>query len=567
MEQIQEMAWSVAAGLQQRVAVFIHSLDFFLYGHTASLRPWQIAIVAFTASWLLLRILSSSRHQAQLLRDKGCMQTMFIVATSLPFIRGYAARQQATLVEKMKADMKQTYAKDDQPLLTMPAIGRPATELKAALEHKKRGDVQFANGNSKASGTVYFAPDAELRQLLDDTYAAFAVTNPLHADVFPSVRRMEAEVVSMVGGFLGGGGGGDADCSQVCGAMTSGGTESILSAVKASRDYMAQRRGITHPEMVIGESAHAAFFKAAEYFKIRLIKVQVDKDFRLTGAAVKRAMSRNTVLVVASSPGFPHGVVDHVTDIAREAQSAGVPCHSDACLGGFVLPFARKLGFNVPAFDFSVPGVTSMSVDTHKFGMAHKGTSVVLYRWPSLRQHQYTAITDWTGGLYISPGFAGSRSGALISTAWAALVHLGEAGYIEHTRLIMKAAKRFEGAIRNEIPELRVCGQPHMCNIAFYSAARGGVNVYAVNDRMSKRGWHLNALQRPAAVHMCFTAQHVNIVDELIKDLKECVTEVKCKPELAKGGNAPMYGMAATLPDRSIVGNFLVAFQNAQLEL
>lgn len=551
----------VAQAAHAQLQVVASKVDTALTQHLGAFRPWQLVLLAFAAAWLLLRLFSALRHQLRLVQDKGLVQTLFILVTSLPLVSGYAAREQAKVIASLRKSMKPKYADRDEPVVQMPQKGIPAASLHKQLDTKAAKDVQIQEGSSKVSGTVYFAGD-ELRELLNRAYTAFSHTNPLHGDVFPSVRRMEAEVIAMVASMLGGGSNGS---SEVCGAMTSGGTESILSAVKASRDYMCARRGITQPEMVIGESAHAAFFKAAEYFKIRLIKLRVGKDYRLSGAAVRRAITSNTVLVVASSPGFPHGVVDHVRDIAVAAKERGVPCHSDACLGGFVLPFARKLGYPVPDFDFSVPGVTSMSVDTHKFGMAHKGTSVVLYRWPTLRHYQYTAITDWSGGLYISPGFAGSRSGALIATAWTALMHLGEQGYLDHTAKIMQAAKDFQEAIQ-QIPELRLVGQPDMCNVAF-TGATPSANIYALNDLMTAKGWHLSALQRPAAVHMCFTAQHVDIVDDLVKDLKEAIATLKADPKLAKSGNAPLYGMAATVPDRSIVGEFLVAFQDIQLEL
>lgn len=348
--------------------------------------------------------------------------------------------------------------------------------------------------------------------------------------------------------------------------MTSGGTESILLAMKASRDYMREKRGIDKPEMIIAVSAHAAYYKAADYFGFELVRLPVGPDYRLSGRQVQRAMTGSTAVVVASAPGFPHGVVDHIADIARVTRRAGVLLHVDACLGGFIMPFARQLGYRTPSFDFCVPGVTSMSVDTHKFGMSHKGTSVVLYRCPALRKQQYTSITDWTGGLYISPGFAGSRNGALVATAWAALVHLGRGGYLEVTDKIMKAATSFTNAIRT-IPELELTGKPDSCVVGFKAATGSGLDVYKVNDLMTKRGWHLSALQHPPALHMCFTAAHVDVADDLIKDLRECVGQLKRDPTAAPDGMAPFYGLAAKLPDRRLVGTFLEAYQDALLSL
>lgn len=247
----------------------------------------------------------------------------------------------------------------------------------------------------------------------------------------------------------------------------------------------------------------------------------------------------------------------------------GILLHVDCCLGGFVLPFIRQLNPNhtIPAFDFAVPGVTSISVDTHKFGMAHKGTSVVLYRSAALRRKQYTSITDWTGGLYISPGFAGSRSGALIATAWAAMAHLGQEGYLQAVEGMMTLATAFRNGVA-KIDGLEIVGEPEMTVIAFKAVDPRRLDIYRVNDLLSKKGWHLNALQRPAALHVCFTPAHQpDTAKLLLKDLKEAVEAVKKEPAGSGGeGMAPMYGMAATVPDRRIVANFLVAYQDIMLE-
>ncbi|GFH08043.1 uncharacterized protein HaLaN_02942 [Haematococcus lacustris] len=321
--------------------------------------------------------------------------------------------------------------------------------------------------------------------------------------------------------------------------QVAGGTESILLAMKASRDWAAAKRGVRQPEIIIARSAHAAYFKAAEYFAMKLVVVQPGKDLRLSGSTVRRALTRNTAVVVASAPCFPHGVVDAVEDIAQVCRRAGVCLHVDACLGGFVLPFARKLGYPIPGFDFSVPGVTSMSVDTHKFGLAHKGSSVVLYASPELRAHQFTSITDWSGGLYISP-------------TMAALVEQG----------------RFREGVQ-QIPELQVLGHPDMCLVAFAAARKSSVNVYKLKDLMTAKHWSLNALQQPAALHFCFTAAHVNgktdVVAQLLEDLKEGVRALVANPEAVSGGSAPMYGMSNVTPDRGMIAEFLVAYQDVML--
>jgi len=501
-----------------------------------------------------------------LLQGKGCWhagfkQSLFDFGKALPGIRGIVKREQAKIQEKLRKSLESEVSKGNEAFKSLPHDCLPSDEIRARLRYKAAKDVQFREGQSRVSGTLYMAGEEHVG-LLNETYTMFSHTNPMHSDVFPSVRQMEAEVVAMTASMLGGGPQGD---SGVCGAMTSGGTESILTAVKASRDYMKETRGIRAPEMIIGLSAHAAFFKAAEYFKIKLVRVPVGKDYRLSADTARKYITRNTILIVASSPGFPHGVMDDVPSLAKLALKHGVMLHSDACLGGFVLPFASKLGYAIPAFDFSVPGVTSMSADTHKFGMAHKGTSIVLYRTPAIRRHQYTRITEWSGGLYISPGFAGSRSGALIATAWASMVHLGEEGYLQLTGDIMKASKDFEAGIRAS-SHLEVIGHPQMSVVAFRAKQPKLVDIFRVNDNMTAKGWHLSALQLPSALHMCFTAQHVGVIEELLKDLEVAVKEaLSCPDGSGSQGMAPVYGMNAQMPDRSVVGEFLSTYQDVLL--
>jgi sphinganine-1-phosphate aldolase len=526
----------------------------------ADLEQWQVALAAALVTLVLVWLWSLAAGVLADAQEIGFVQLLCNALKTLPLVRGWVRRQKLSTMKQIRASMQRKHDPNDIAVRQLPQQGLSAEAVRDRLKFKEAKDLQIVEGSSKVSGALYMA-GSDHRQLLADAYTMYAHTNPIHSDVFPSVRQLEAEVIAMTAALLGGGPQGN---PEVCGAMTSGGSESILTAVKASRDYMRAVRGIRKPEMVIGDSAHAAFFKAAEYFKIKLVKVPVGKDYRLSAATVKRAITANTILVVASSPGFPHGVIDHVADIAKVTRQRRVLLHVDACLGGFVLPFARKLGYPIPPFDFAVPGVTSMSVDTHKFGMAHKGTSVVLYHSKELRQFQYTSITEWTGGLYISPGFAGSRSGALIASAWAALVHQGEDGYLGTTKQLMDAAAQFaEGVSQTE--GLELCGRPDMCVVAFKSNSKA-INIYKVNDLMSGKGWHLNALMFPPAVHMCFTAQHTQIVGKLIQDLKDSVQQLRENPDSVQGGTAPIYGMAGVIPDRKAVGEILIATQDVLLE-
>mmetsp|Transcript_26506 Transcript_26506/g.78723 ORF Transcript_26506/g.78723 Transcript_26506/m.78723 type:complete len:609 (-) Transcript_26506:649-2475(-) len=521
---------------------------------------WEIAAAAaavtLALAWLLSRVSAALRGS-----HGGMAQHVFAVLRSLPPLSWYIAKEKA----KMRADLRGKRPGGGgcggSEFSALPARGLSEEQALATVEARAADDLKFAEGQSPLSGAVYIGSDSHLA-LLNKVYEMYSVSNPLHADVWPSLRQMEAEVVSMTASMLGGGPG-----SGVCGAMTSGGTESILSAMKASRDYMQAVRGIRHPEMIMAVSAHAAYVKACEYFRIKAVVVKVDKDFRMTAAAVRARVNANTAIIVASAPGFPHGVMDHVADIAAVARRARVCLHVDACLGGFVLPFVRKLpGRTVPPFDFSVRGVTSMSVDTHKFGLAHKGTSVVLYSSSEIRKHQYTGIVDWSGGLYISPGMAGSRPGALVASAWASLVKNGVDGYVAQAERMMAVADRFRDGV-SRMPLLAVLGRPEMCLVAFAATHPSKLNIYKVNDLLTQRGWHLNALQSPPALHFCFTGAHtLEVVDRLLDDLTEAVKEVSSNPNCVKGGSAPMYGMANVSPDRGLINEFLVTYQDVMLE-
>jgi sphinganine-1-phosphate aldolase len=325
--------------------------------------------------------------------------------------------------------------------------------------------------------------------------------------------------------------------------------------MRAYRDRARARvRGrVTRPEVVAPATAHVAFDKAAQYFGIKLVRVPVGADCRADVAAMARAVTRRTVALVGSAPTFPHGVIDPIQELAAVAAERGIGFHTDACLGGFVLPWARRLGYDVPPFDFSVPGVTSMSADTHKFGYAAKGTSVVLYRGAELRSHQYFTATEWPGGLYFSPTLAGSRPGGLSAACWAAMVATGEDGYLEATGRVLETGAAIRDGIA-AIPRLRVLGDP-LWVVAFASDT---VDVYRVLEHMTRRGWSLNGLHRPAAVHLCVTLRHTRpgVAERFLADLRTSVAEALTQPTDDQG-LAPVYGLAATLPFRGMVRDLL----------
>jgi glutamate/tyrosine decarboxylase-like PLP-dependent enzyme len=323
--------------------------------------------------------------------------------------------------------------------------------------------------------------------------------------------------------------------------------------MKTYRDWARDKKGITQPEIIAPTTAHAAFDKAAQFFDMKLQRIPVGPDFRADVAATEAAINENTAVIVGSAPPFPHGIVDPIEELSELARRHGLGFHTDACLGGFILPWAEKLGYPVPPFDFRLPGVTSISADTHKYGYAAKGTSVVLYRGRELRRYQFYANTEWPGGLYFSPTLAGSRPGALSAACWAAMVAMGEAGYLEAARHILETAQTIKEGIHS-IPELEILGDP-LFVIAFSSPA---LDIYAISDYMTRKGWSLNGLQNPPAVHIALTIRHARpgFAERLIEDLKEAVAYVKEHPEL-EGSLGPVYGLASNVYTRGAIQEFL----------
>ena len=436
----------------------------------------------------------------------------------------------------------------------LPSVGRDREEV--LTEMREMSDLEAARwADGYASGSVYNGDPAHI-DFLNRVYALNSQANPLHTDLWPSAVKYESEIVAMTATMLGGAevGDGPGTDTGVCGTVSSGGSESIQLAMKTYRDHARATRGITSPQMIVPISAHAAFDKAAQYFGIDIVHVPTLEDGRADVAATEAAITDDTVVIVGSSPSYPHGAIDPIEELSELARSRGIGFHTDACLGGFVLPWAERLGYPVPGFDFRLPGVTSMSADTHKYGYAAKGTSVVLYRSLELRHFQYFTTTDWPGGLYCSPTFAGSRPGALSAACWAALVSIGEAGYLDATRRILETARRIREGI-GAIPGLRVLGEP-LFVIAF---ASDEFDIYRVLDAMAHRGWSLNGLHRPAAVHLCLTLRHTQpgVAERFLTDLRDAIEEVRADPN-REGGMAPIYGMANTIPDRGLVADAML---------
>ena len=506
-------------------------------------------------------------------------RTLYGIFLRTPGVRSQVQKQVSEAITNLEAKLV-PQGPGVSRYLTLPKEGWTEQQVRAELE--KLGGMEHTRWeDGLVSGAVYHGGN-ELIKLQSEAFERFSVANPIHPDVFPGVRKMEAEIVAMVLAMYNAPAGG-------AGVTTSGGTESILMACLSARQKARAERGVTEPEMyvqqgfvrasadwcrIIPDTAHAAFRKAGAYFGIKVHLVACPAPTHSVHIpSVSRLINSNTILLVGSAPNFPHGIFDDITSLSRLAlrKKGSLPLHVDCCLGSFLVPFLTRAGFPTVPFDFTLKGVTSISCDTHKYGFAPKGNSVLLYRSSALRTYQYFVSPDWSGGVYASPGIAGSRPGSLIATCWASLMSQGESGYIDSCHKIVNAAKKIEATLRQH-PSLRddltVMGKPLVSTIAFTSKS---LNVYDLADAMSGKGWHLNALQRPPAIHVTVTLPIVAAVDRLVGDLIAAVEEEKEKERVrvvegkgakgeAKGQAASLYGVAGSLPNPCVVNSLAEGF-------
>lgn len=400
--------------------------------------------------------------------------------------------------------------------MNFPERGKPASEILAALTAKRSRDARWREG--RTFGMVYDG-GPEVHEIAEAVAREFLHENALNTKAFPSLGEIQSEVCGWTASLMHGN-------ASVSGFMTSGGTESILCAVKAARERAKAERGVTAPEIVLPASAHAAFHKAAHYFGLKTHTVPVRADYRADVPAMAAHVNANTALVVGSAPQYPQGVVDPIPPLAELAQSVGASMHVDACMGGFVLPFAERLGHAIPPWDFRVEGVTTISADLHKLGYAPKGASVILHRNKQLRQYQTFVFDAWLGGLYASPNIQGTRAGMPMACAWAVMQRLGLEGYERLTRTTLETRDRMLGAI-HAIPGLRVLGEPEAQIVAFTAEPGSGLDVFALGDALLARGgWFHDRQTPPDSLHSTLCAGNAPVIEEWARDLTACAEQL-----------------------------------------
>lgn len=403
-------------------------------------------------------------------------------------------------------------------LSPLPRSSRSTDDVIADLASLRAHDVKWSEG--RAFGMVYDG-GPEVHEVAERAAAMYLHENALNTKAFPSLARIQSDVVSWTASLLHG-------PDTAAGFMTSGGTESIQVAVLAARERARVERGVSRPEMVVSDTTHAAFHKSAHMYGITVHKVPCRSDYTADVEAMAEHVNENSVLVVASAPQYPQGVIDPVPAIAELAATVDANCHVDACMGGFVLPFAEMLGHDVEPWDFRVPGVHSMSADVHKLGYAPKGASVVLYRNRELRAHQTFVFSDWLGGFYASPNLQGTRSGLPMATAWAVMSHLGIDGYLELTRRTLETADAIRSAVRS-IDGLTVLGDPryHLLTIASDHASAHPIDVFALGDALLERGWFHDRQTPPDSLHATVSNSNVDHLEQYLTDLHECADSVR----------------------------------------
>jgi len=401
-----------------------------------------------------------------------------------------------------------------------PKKGKTWEELQNEMIEKSQDDMDYEHG--RHSAYVWHAGE-EVEAVARRAYSMFIATNGLGKIVFPSILKMEEAVISMVLSNLNGNG--------AVGHMTSGGTESIFLAVKAARDRGREKRpDIAIPEIVAPFSAHPALNKSAHYLGMKVVRIPTRPDFRADVDAMAEAVTENTVLLYGSAPSFPMGLIDPIADLGRLAQKKDLWFHVDACVGGILAPFVRMAGYPVPDFDFSLPGVTSISADLHKSGFAAKGASSVLFRNPKLQAYAAYHFDDWPSGQYSSLTFTGTNPGGAIAAAWAVMNFLGEEGYLEIAKITMRASKRFEEGLA-KIDGIHVWGKPELWAVAYGSET---FDILAVAAKMWEHGWMVVPNSQPPGIHFMITPVHEPVIEDYLAVLGKSVAEVKRSDKPAK---------------------------------
>ncbi|MCQ2821163.1 MAG: pyridoxal-dependent decarboxylase [archaeon] len=461
----------------------------------------------------------------------------FIVAMAMKLPS--SKNKMAKAKEEAKADFEKIFKVSKFKKLEFRDNGQDKNKILIQLNQISRIDDEVAL-SSKLTGAVY-CQDDEVRRIANEAANIYTYSNLLHPDIYCSARSIESQLIKIGIDLFHG-------KQDACGMTTSGGTYSILTALFTYR-RRGESLGIEHPNIVLPESAHAAFLKGCDMFGIEIRKISYGKDYQVDLNKVKKAINKNTICIVGSFPNFPHCVADDIEGLSKIAVSYKVPLHVDCCLGGFLVAFFEKGNIKTPLFDFRLPGVTSISADLHKYGLCPKGISLLLFATHELRKHCYFIYPHWPGGLYATPHFDGSRSAGLIVASYAVLISMGKNVYVNIAKKINECVRKVKKVIDEELDLIKVIGQPFICGVAFE-----GKYIEQFYDGLSKKGWHVNFLMNPKGLNFIFTSANMKNCDQFINDLKEVHQMIKegKAPELSQ--LAKLYGMTLPMPERAVKG-------------
>ena len=389
----------------------------------------------------------------------------------------------------------------------IPKTGITEKDLFEYMENSMHSDIDWRSG--KTFGAVYY-PGDKYSKAISNAYIKYMHENAFDPQLFSSILTMENELVQQTASLF-------SSNQKLFGNLTSGGTESIFLSVLSARNWSNKQKTIKNPEVILSSSAHPAFLKAMNFLRIKPVIVPTKKDFNLSLNGFKEAINQNTILLVASAPAYPTGMIDPISELSNLALENKLLLHVDACIGGFLLSYLKKCNYNIPLFDFNLDGVSSLSVDLHKYAYAPKGSSVLLYRNDELRKQQFSVYPNWEGGIYGSTSFLGTKPGGIVAASWFALNHIGENGYIELTQKTMSATKVIYDFIQNS-EHLSLIGNPIMSLIAFHSEK---YDIYHIADELSNLGWYIGRLQNPRGIHLVVSQIHADgAAENFIADLQ-----------------------------------------------
>jgi sphinganine-1-phosphate aldolase len=451
------------------------------------------------------------------------------------------------------------YADQYEVHRTLPEEGTDRESILAELQAMSKSENPVWE-SGQCSGTMYCG-DHDHYDFLNSAFSHFSYVNSLQRDMCPSATKFEAEIIAMTLDLLSADQLGD---TSPAGLITSGGSGSIAHAVLA---YRESNPSVARPNIIKPETAHPAFAKAGHLFGVEMKIAPVDPVTTLVDVDWMRDnIDVNTVALIGSACNYGYGTIDPIEELGSIALEHEIGLHVDSCLGGFILPFGRELGYDIKPFDFSVPGVTTISADTHKYGYALKGTSVLCFADQALRNSQYFYLTDWSGGKYCSPGMDGSRSGGLLAATWAAMVHLGRSGYRRYAEAIFATSAAMQEAVLSH-PSLRIMGSPSF----LFSFTSDEYDIYHVNDFLRTRGWRLNGQQYPNALHMAVTRPQTQpgVVERWRDDLAEGVAYASQHREEAAQSGAIYGGVAGGSNDEAdaFIKYFMAEMMDTQLSI